>query len=85
MFAGLVNTPIVSATELIKCRMQLQTENTTKAYYKCSWDCFIKVCIEEGPRSLFKGTFATATREIPSIVGQFGSYFLSKRIWTNYM
>lgn len=85
MFAGLVNTPVVSATELIKCRMQVQTENSSTAYYKNSWDCLVKVTTEEGPTKLFTGTVATAAREIPSIVGQFGAYYITKRLWTQYV
>lgn len=41
MFAGLVNSFVVSPIELVKCRMQIQTEKSLKnAYYRTSMHCF---------------------------------------------
>jgi solute carrier family 25 carnitine/acylcarnitine transporter 20/29 len=84
-FAGFCNTPIVSASELVKCRMQVQTENRAQAYYKNSLDCLNKIILEEGPRAVFKGTFATACREVPNIIATFSCYYISKRFWTTYL
>mmetsp|Transcript_11455 Transcript_11455/g.19376 ORF Transcript_11455/g.19376 Transcript_11455/m.19376 type:complete len:175 (+) Transcript_11455:67-591(+) len=39
MFAGLVNSLILSPIELVKCRLQLQKEGKKSAYYKGSLDC----------------------------------------------
>ena len=48
MFAGFVNSVIISPVELIKCRLQIQKENSNKAYYKGSFDCLRKIFIKEG-------------------------------------
>jgi len=38
------------------------------------------MCAEEGPASLFKGLVATMLREVPAYAGQFGGYYLTKRL-----
>ena len=72
---------IVSPIELVKCRLQLQTEASDKAYYKGPFDCVKKIVVEEGFISLFNGMVSTVLREIPAYGGQFTAYFLAKRFW----
>lgn len=64
MFAGLVNSFIISPVELVKCRLQIQTESVEEAYYKGSTDCAKKIISEEGFRVLMtSGLIATIFRE----------------------
>jgi len=79
MFAGLVNSFVLSPIELVKCRLQIQKAGKDKAYYKGSLDCVTKILREEGLRNgLFKGMTATIMREVPCYMGQFGAYTVSK-------
>ena len=79
MFAGFVNSFFLSPIELVKCRLQLQTESRERAYYKGSVDCLKKIISEEGvTNGLFKGLVPTITREVPCYAGQFGAYEVSK-------
>ena len=43
MFAGFVNSFVISPVELVKCRLQVQTENKANAYYKGPIDCTRKI------------------------------------------
>lgn len=43
MFAGLVNSFVLSPIELVKCRLQIQRESKTNAYYKGPIDCLQKI------------------------------------------
>ena len=66
MYAGFVNSFFLSPIELVKCRLQVQSESMTNSYYKGSMDCVKKVVLDEGIRQgLFKGTVATISREVP--------------------
>ena len=87
MFAGLVNSLVLSPIELVKCRMQIQTEKSlADAYYKSSMHCFGRILREEGvSNGLMKGLVATVSREVPCYAGQFGGYFLAKRLWAEYI
>lgn len=70
MFAGLVNSFVLSPIELVKCRLQIQKESKTNAYYKGSFDCVRKIVLEEGLRNgLFKGMMSTIIREVPCYAG----------------
>ena len=71
MFAGLVNSFVLSPIELVKCRMQIQTEkNLCDAYYRSSIHCFTRIAQEEGIRKgLMKGLVATILREVPCYAG----------------
>ena len=77
-FASLVNVPVLTVTEVVKCRLQIQGKN---GFYKSSFDCLKSIIQSEGMRGLFRGMFATAMREVPSIVAQFTSYYAAKRFW----
>lgn len=85
MFAGLVNSCVVSPIELVKCRLQLQTESAHLAYYKGPMDCIRKMVAEEGFKSLFNGMVSTILREIPAYAAQFSAYFISKRLWADHV
>lgn len=66
-FAGFVNSFVLSPIELVKCRLQLQVESKSRAYYKGPFDCLKKICIEEGiANGMFKGLVPTIFREIPA-------------------
>lgn len=87
MFAGLVNSFVLSPIELVKCRMQIQTEKSlANAYYRSSLHCFGRILREEGVRQgLMKGLVATISREVPCYAGQFGGYYLTKRTWAEHV
>ena len=68
--AGLVNCVIVTPVELVKCRLQVQTEACIKnSFYTGIVDCLFKTYITEGLRGLYKGNFASIIREIPAYGG----------------
>lgn len=80
MFAGFVNSIFLSPIELVKCRLQIQSESKHDAYYKGTMDCLTKIAKEEGFRhGLFKGMVSTTAREVPCYAGQFGGYYLTKK------
>lgn len=84
--AGFVNCIVVTPVELVKCRLQVQTEACIKnSYYTGIIDCLVKTWKTEGVRGLYKGNFASIVREIPAyagwislIIGQFGGYLFGK-------
>ena len=65
MFAGFTNSVVVGPIELVKCRLQLQTESAQNAYYKGPLHCIQRIIIDEGPKSLFNGMVSTILREVP--------------------
>lgn len=70
MFAGFINSIILSPIELVKCRLQIQSESRRDAYYKGTMDCFAKIAKEEGfRRGIFKGMVSTTAREVPCYAG----------------
>ena len=70
MFAGLINSFVLSPIELVKCRLQIQTEaNIRNAYYKGSIHCIQRILTEEGVNGIFKGLVATILREVPCYAG----------------
>ena len=80
VFAGFVNSFIISPVELVKWRLQMQTEAANGAYYKGSMDCTMKVIQDEGLKTLLtSGLLATILRETFWYGGQFGGYYLAKR------
>lgn len=81
MFAGFTNSFVLSPIELVKCRLQIQRESKSTAYYKGPVDCVKKILIEEGvSKGLFKGLISTFAREVPCYAGQFGSFYLTKQL-----
>mmetsp|Transcript_11440 Transcript_11440/g.12990 ORF Transcript_11440/g.12990 Transcript_11440/m.12990 type:complete len:95 (+) Transcript_11440:256-540(+) len=64
MFAGFVNSFVISPVELVKCRLQVQTGKKSSQYYKGPLDCTKKVITEEGFKTLLtSGLIATIFRE----------------------
>ena len=81
MFAGFVNSFVLSPIELVKCRLQIQRESKVDAYYKGPYDCFTKILREEGvSNGVFKGLVSTLAREIPCYAGQFGGFYATKQL-----
>ncbi len=78
--AGLVNCVVVTPVELVKCRLQVQTEACIKnSFYTGIMDCLVKTWKNEGIRGLYKGNFASIVREIPAYGGIVNPLFRS--IW----
>jgi solute carrier family 25 carnitine/acylcarnitine transporter 20/29 len=70
MFGGFMNSFILSPIELVKCRLQVQRESKSNAYYKGPIDCIRKIIVEEGIRNgFFKGLSSTLARETPCYAG----------------
>ena len=87
MFAGFVNSFIISPVELIKWRLQLQTDSKKQAYYKGPIDWALKVIKQEGLNVLMtSGLITTILRETACYAGQFGGYHYSKKllVWILY-
>ena len=83
-YAGLVNTGVVTPVELIKVKMQMQSNDSTlgqKIKYKSAFDCIRQTVREEGIKGLFKGGVTTIYREIPGYAAQFASFELSKALF----
>ena len=84
VFAGFVNSFVLSPIELVKCRLQVQRESRSSSYYKGPVDCVIRIVQEEGIRNgLFKGLVSTLAREVPCYAGQFGGIYMTKRLIAN--
>jgi hypothetical protein len=65
-----MNSFILSPIELVKCRLQVQKECKSTAYYKGPYDCLRKIIMEEGIRhGLFRGLASTLARETPCYAG----------------
>ena len=80
-YAGLVNTFVVTPVELIKIKMQVQSNDRSigqSMQYSSGFECMRKTIKSSGIRSLFKGTIPTVYREIPSYAMQFATFEISK-------
>lgn len=65
-FAGFVNSFVVAPIELVKCRLQIQTEkNPQDRYYRSTIHAVTRIVQEEGVAALNKGMVATILREVP--------------------
>jgi hypothetical protein len=69
MFAGFVNSFVLSPIELVKCRLQVQREDKSHAYYRGPINCVKRIVREEGVNGLFKGLLSTIARETPCYAG----------------
>lgn len=70
-FATFVTTPV----ELIKCKLQLQSEQKGSSYYKGVRDCLSKTYFNQGGiRGMYKGCVSTFYREVFGYAAQFGCY-----------
>lgn len=74
-FSGIPLALIFGPTERIKCLMQVD-----KGKYNGFFDCARKVYKEGGMRSVAKGTFSTALRDVPGNAAYFGSYEYVKQL-----
>ena len=86
-YAGLVNTVVVTPVELIKIKMQMQSNDPTigsSKSYTSAWDCVKSVVKEEGIKGLFKGGTITIFREIPGYAAQFASFELALLFFHSY-
>ncbi len=83
--AGICQSFICSPMELIKLRMQLQTDRTEifkRSFslkegcrvYLNPWDAVNKIVRRDGVRGLYKGLELTLTREAMSFATYFGTY-----------
>ena len=83
--AGICQSFICSPMELIKLRMQLQTDRTEifkrsfsvkvgRWVYHNPWDAVSKIVQRDGVRGLYKGLELTLTREVMNFSVFFGTY-----------
>uniref|UniRef100_A0A914DIR9 Mitochondrial basic amino acids transporter n=1 Tax=Acrobeloides nanus TaxID=290746 RepID=A0A914DIR9_9BILA len=78
--AGAAQAFIAGPTELLKLRVQIQTDSAA-AKYKSPFDCLKTVIKEQGIRTLGRGMLSTLLRDIPA----FGTYFASYEIFGEAM
>ena len=86
-YAGLVNTAVVTPVELIKIKMQMQSNDPSLGHgrsYSSAIDCVRCVVREQGVRGLFKGSVATIYREIPGYAAQFASFEATKSFFYTF-
>lgn len=76
-WAGLVQCVVSTPTELLKCKLQVQTGG--KALYSGPWHCMTSLWREGGPLALMRGFAVTAARDAPG----FGAYWISYE-WAKY-
>ncbi|ETW10221.1 hypothetical protein H310_00579 [Aphanomyces invadans] len=85
-WAGFVNSIVVTPVELVKCHLQAQGEAIHMAKDEIKFhgtlDCVKKIIQIDGMRGLWRGHVATMVREVPSYVGQFGTYELLQRVFS---
>lgn len=85
--AGFVQSFILSPTDLVKTRLQMQGrgEMASKKLYKGPLDCITKIYLREGiRRGIFRGQGATLVREVPSFAVYFMWYDFASYFITNY-
>uniref|UniRef100_F1L6P6 Mitochondrial basic amino acids transporter n=1 Tax=Ascaris suum TaxID=6253 RepID=F1L6P6_ASCSU len=70
--SGLAQTVIATPTEMLKLRMQIQSDSCLKVY-RSPYDCLRKIIKQKGIKYLFRGSIATQLRDTPA----FGIYFAS--------
>ncbi len=75
LLSGVFTTAIMAPGERIKCLLQIQSASPGAVKkYDGMMDCVKKLYKEGGIRSVFKGTFATAARDVPASGVYFASY-----------
>jgi len=77
--SGLMTTIIMAPAERAKCLLQVQAANTGPAKYKGLTDVVFSLYREGGLRSIFKGSAATAARDVPASAAYFASYEIIQR------
>lgn len=86
-YAGLVNTVVVTPVELIKIRMQIQSNDPALGKgkgYTTTWGCVKSIVKEDGVKGLFRGGVITIYREIPGYAAQFASFEGTKYFFYSY-
>jgi solute carrier family 25 carnitine/acylcarnitine transporter 20/29 len=83
--AGLTNCLVATPIELVKCKLQVQYESISKAYYKGVIDCVRKIYLQGGIKAIYQGNYAMIWREIPGYAAQFAGYDYSKKIIAKFM
>lgn len=71
--AGLAQSVVCSPMELIKTRLQLQSQNPRSKQFTGTLDCLRHIFKTEGFRGVYRGIGITALRDLPG----FASYFVS--------
>ncbi|EQC31731.1 hypothetical protein SDRG_10522 [Saprolegnia diclina VS20] len=88
-WAGLMNSVVVTPVELVKCHLQAQGEaiatHANEIKFNGTMDCVKKIVEIDGIRGLWRGQVATMYREVPSYIGQFGTYELLQQVFTSQM
>lgn len=79
MFSGLVTTVVMAPNERIKCLLQVQQASTGPPKYSGPKDVVVSLFKEGGVRSIFRGSAATAARDVPASAAYFASYELIQR------
>jgi len=77
--AGFFNCILVTPSELIKCRLQIEYKNDTNKHQML---CMLKKIYKEGKlKGLYTGNVATILREVPAYAAQFGGYYYAKKFF----
>lgn len=71
--AGLAQSIVCSPMELIKTRLQLQSQNPSSKQFTGAFHCLRHIFRNEGLRGVYRGIGITALRDLPG----FSSYFVS--------
>lgn len=72
MFAGFCNAFAISPVELIRIKLQIQSQGEKK--YNGTLDCYSKIIKQYGLNGLYQGLSSTIFREIPAYAVYFGLY-----------
>jgi len=78
--SGGVGSLLITPSEMVKIRLQIQMNKKNESKYKSAIDCLIQVYREEGRTGIFYGLKATMYREVPSFGIYFGSYELFRKL-----
>ena len=74
LLSGVFTTAIMAPGERIKCLLQIQSASGAEKKYNGTVDCVKKLYKEGGIRSIYKGTAATALRDVPASGAYFATY-----------
>jgi len=77
--SGLMSTVIMAPGERIKCVLQVQQASTGPPKYSGPIDVVKSLYKEAGIKSIFRGSAATAMRDVPASAAYFASYELIQR------
>lgn len=77
--SGLLTTAIMAPGERVKCLLQVQQASTGPPKYSGFRDVVTSLYREGGLRSIFRGSAATAARDVPASAAYFASYELIQR------